>query len=704
LPGVSAPPFLNPELSLLRFQHRVLALATNPLTPLAERFRFVGIVASNIDEFYMVRMAELRHAAADSSHARAVHRDGWTAHSLLVAVEDELAALASKQRLATEQCLHDARAHRVRIVHWESLSGAVHATLTERYQQEMQPFLAPMALTQSVGAPLPHLPHFGLFLGIVHRANADDRRHLVEHELPADLPRLLPVPGDDGAVIPIEDVLRANAASLYPTGIVDGAFLFRVTRGGDLTLSAEYGDDLLTAVTIATAQRPYNPAVRVEVEASAPAPVCTLILRALQREAHARDQRITVQQVERVHGLIDARCLAALPLPHDASVSYTPLTGAPVASSGDVKDSLGGSGSAWLSRIEEHDQFVHHPFESFDDSVVRFFEDAADDASVTRICATLYRVGTSSPIVDALLRAAQRGVPVLALIELQARFDEEHNVHWARALERAGGTVIHGLPGLKVHAKLALVERRAADGTTTRLAHIGTGNYNTRTACQYTDFSLFTARREVTDDVLAIFESFAQRAVPTASLHGALLIAPDQLLPALLMRIARETAHARAGHPALIAIKVNGLADREVVSALYGASQAGVKIDIFARGICTLRPGVPGLSENIRVVTTVGRWLEHSRVYRFHNMGDAEYLIGSSDLRPRNLRRRVEVLVSVTDPVHRARLDQIIDRYLHDSSAWVLRADGTYLQRPHGAAALSAQESFALSSEVTTLS
>jgi polyphosphate kinase len=688
------PPFLNPELSLLRFQHRVLALATDPDTPLVERLRFLGIVASNIDEFYMVRMAELRLAASDAAGHREAHHDGWTARSLLLAVEDELAALAGAQRMATERCLHDARLCGVSIARWAELGPASRAVLTKLYRQVIQPQLAPLALTQTPGVPLPHLPHFGLFLGVVHRADAADRPHLVELELPADVPRLLPVPRDAGVCIPIEEVLRANAASLYPSGIVDGAYLFRVTRGGDLTLSADAGDDLLTAVSSAAAQRPYNPAVRVEVESEMPMHVRSLILHALRRDAHARDQQLTVQHVERVHGLLDARCLSQLPLPQTPPLTYPTLQPAPVVP----------VGHSWLTQIAAREQLVHHPFASFDDSVVRFFTEAADDPSVTRICATLYRVGTPSPVVEALVRAAARGVQVLALIELQARFDEEHNVHWARELERAGGTVVHGLPGLKVHAKLALVERRAVNDGRLRLAHIGTGNYNTRTGRQYTDLSLFTARADVTDDLHAVFEAFAQRAVPASSVRGALLIAPDQLLPALRMRIAREISNARAGRPAAITIKVNGLADREIVSALYEASAAGVRVDLFVRGICTLRPGVPGLSENVRVVTTVGRWLEHSRIYRFRNDETPEYLIGSSDLRPRNLRRRVEVLVAVTDVALRAQLDGILDRYLTDPSAWELQPDGSYRRRAVQPGALSAQSWFALSSEVTALS
>jgi polyphosphate kinase len=307
-------------------------------------------------------------------------------------------------------------------------------------------------------------------------------------------------------------------------------------------------------------------------------------------------------------------------------------------------------------------------------------------------------VGDPSPVVESLLTAAKAGKKVFALVELKARFDEEHNVQWARALERAGGRVVHGLVGLKVHAKVALVIRREG----TRLAkyvHVGTGNYNPRSGRQYTDLSLFSSRDAITADVVDLFNALAGSSRPPEGLANGALVAPHQLLPALLERIDREAVHAQAGRPAHIAIKLNGLADTEVVRALYRASQAGVHIALVVRGICTLRPGVPGLSENIRVVSVVGRFLEHSRIYRFANGGDAEYLIGSSDLRPRNLRRRVEVLVPVPDATHRRQLDEILDRYLHDTTAWELQPDGSYRRRSSDAA--GAQAFFATNMQST---
>ncbi len=682
------PAFLNPELGLLKFQRRVLALAENPATPLLERLRFLGIVTSNIDELYMVRMAELRRAALAGNAGDADDQDdGFTPASRLQAVEAELTDILAAQARCAAACLRDAAQHGAQLLAWDSLSDTERAALTARYLDEIQPDLMPLAITLNAGVPLPHLPHLGLFVAIVYRAHGSERRHLSEHDLPRDLPRLFPVPGRAGAVIAIEDVLRANAHRLYPSTVVEGAYLFRVTRGGDLHLHEDHASDLLGAVASASAQRQNNPAVRVEVEASMPDRVGVLILDNLHRDALGREMEITVDAVQRVDGLLDLRCLQDLPMPANAALEYprqtmrTPFAGVP----------------SMLDAIVERDLLVHHPFESFDDSVVRFFADAADDPDVTSIETTLYRVGTPSPIVEALMRAARTGKSVFALVELQARFDEDHNVNWARALERAGGRVVYGLPGLKVHAKLTLVTRRTGDRVQ-RIVHVGTGNYNPRSGRQYTDLSLFSAREALADGASALLSALANGVATEAALPGGVLAAPHRLLPALLERIAREASNARAGLPAGIAIKVNGLADREVVRALYQASQAGVRVELIVRGICTLRPGVPGSSESIRVVSIVGRLLEHSRIYRFANGGDPEYLIGSSDLRPRNLRRRVEVLVPVLDPAHRARLDLILARYLEDATGWELEASGTYRQRV--GTAPGAQQGFAESTGV----
>jgi polyphosphate kinase len=684
-----APELLSAELSLLAFQRRVLALAEDPRTPLRARLRFLGIVTSNLDELYMVRMPELRRAARDASGDRRAQRseDGLDHASRFALVEREVEAILAAQSRCANECLRAAAAAGAKLVRWSALAAGQQAQLRERCRDEMQPLLVPMAMTMSPGHPLPHLPHLGLQLAVVFRRNPGAEPHLAELELPHDVARLLAVPGSPGSVIAIEEVLRANVDLLYPNAHVDGAHLFRVTRAGELALDEEDADDLLVAVSEATGRRATNPAVRVEVERTMPHFVGDLILESLRRDAVATGADGVVEAVQVVDGLLDLRCLAELPLPDAPELEYAPLDAsfAPAASMLDV--------------VRERDLLVHHPFDPFDDTVVRFLREAANDPDVTTIEITLYRVGDPSLIVEALVSAARAGKRVVALVELKARFDEEQNVEWARALERAGGHVVYGLVGFKVHAKVALVVRRE-QGRLRRYVHVGTGNYSARSGRQYTDLSLFSARDALGHDVSDLFNELTGSSRPPHGLRHGALVAPHQLLRAILERIERETMNARAGRPAAIAIKVNGLSDPEVVRALYHASQAGVSVDLVVRGICTLRPGVAGRSERIRVVSVVGRFLEHSRIYRFENGGAPEYFIGSSDLRPRNLRRRVELLVPVLEPEQRVELDRILALYLGDATGWELDANGRYVQR--GCDAPGAQAVLALAPRAMT--
>ena len=681
----SPPELLNPELSLLAFQRRVLAIAEDPATPLRERLRFLGIVSSNLDELHMVRMSGLRRAADDQDERRERGDDGLTPPERLSRVEQEVADILTEQSRCALDCLRAAEALGVRIVNWDALTATERELLRTRCRDEIHPGLTPLAMTLSPGHPLPHLPHLGLSLAVVFRRTAGDKPHLAEFELPSDVPRLLPVPGRTGDVIAIEELLRANVDLLHPNDLVDGAHLFRVTRRGDLTLDEEGAESLLHAVAEATERRPYNPAVRVEVERSMPAFVAELVLESLRRDAIVQGMEAAVDEVQVVDGLLDLRCLADLPLPFHADLEYPPLRmRSPVPAHRSMFDV-----------VRERDLLVHHPFDAFDDTVARFLHEAAADPAVTTIRITLYRVGDPSPVVEALLRAARAGKRVVAFVELKARFDEEHNVTWARALERAGGNVVYGLVGLKTHAKVALVVRREGEKLQ-RYAHVGTGNYNARAGRQYTDLSFFTTRDDLTTDIADLFNALTGSSRPPLGLSHGALVAPNQLLTEILARIEREAAHARAGRPAAIAIKVNGLSDPDVVRALYAASEAGVEIDLVVRGICTLAPGLPGRSSRIRVVSVVGRFLEHSRIYRFANDGAPEYFIGSSDLRPRNLRRRVELLVPVHDAEHRDTLDHILKLYQRDESGWYLRPDGRYERRGGaGPSAQSALEEFA---------
>ena len=685
----ATPEMLSPELSLLAFQRRVLAIAEDPATPLRERLRFLGIVTSNLDEIFMVRMPELRQAAVsrlNGGYGRGL--DGLTAGDRLDRVEREIASIVEAQSRCAVECLKAAESLGVRILRWSDLAPEQQAGLRSRCRDEIYPELTPLAMTLSPGHPLPHLPHLGLSLAVVFRRGAGSEAHLAELELPRDTQRLLPVPGRPLTVIPVEEVLRANVDLLYPNARVDGAHLFRVTRAGDLDLDERSADDLLTAVSDATERRPYNAAVRVEVERSMPPAVGELVLENLRREAVGRADSALVGEVEVVHGLLDLRCLADLPLPDDPSLCYPPLA---VRSSIDAARPV-------IDQIAEGDLLVHHPFDDYESTVVRFLREAAADPHVTTIKITLYRAGDPSAVVDALLAAARAGKKVAALVELKARFDEEHNVGWARALETAGAHVVYGFVGLKVHAKIALVVRREGSALR-RYAHVGTGNYNTRSGRQYTDLSLFSASEALTCDVADLFNALTGSSRPPEGLTRGALVAPVQLLPSVLELIERETRHARANKSSGIRIKVNGLSDAEVVRALYRASEAGVRVELLVRGICTLRPDVAGRSDTIRVVSVVGRFLEHSRIYRFENDGDPEYFIGSSDLRPRNLRRRVELLVPVPGAAHREQLDRILDLYLQDGTAWALRADGRYVCSASGGP--SAQATLAAEGNVT---
>ncbi len=677
--GTEPSTLLDPELSLLAFQRRVLALSDDPRVPLLERLRFLGIVTSNIDELYMLRMAELRRGAVEEAG------DG-PARAKLELVEATVRALMHEHWRVADVCLRAAEAYGVQVRRWSSLTAEQQTALRAQFEREIQPALRSHAITYSPGHPLPHLPHLGLSLAVVYREHTDSRLRLAEHELPADVPRMLRVPASSTDVIPVEEVLRANIVTMYPDVLVESAHLFRVTRGGDLRIDDDPAIDLLGAVERATALRPLNPAVRVEVERDMPAHASALILDTLRRDAVGRDLELTVTDVQRVDGLLDLRCLAHLPLPRGGELEYEPFNGRVVVARSE----------RMLDAMRERDLLLHHPFDSFDESVSRLFEEAALDDAVTAISVTLYRVGTPSRIAEALVRAAQSGKSVFALVELQARFDEEHNVNWARAIERAGGRVVYGLPGLKVHAKAALIVRSESDGERA-YAHVGSGNYNSRSGRQYTDVSLFTARASVTDDLRTFFASLsgALTGVPEAPapLTGDALVAPHQLRDALLARIAREAEHARAGRAARLDFKMNALADHEMAHAIRRAADAGVRVTLLVRGICILAPLPSDTPARFRIVSVAGRYLEHSRVYRFENDGAPEYWIGSSDLRPRNLRRRVELLVRVRDAKAQQTLDELLDRYADDAAAWDLHADGTYDHR--GGNGASAQEFYA---------
>lgn len=670
--------FLDSELSLLAFQQRVLALAEDPSTPLRERLRFLAIVSANIDEFFTVRVAGLKLAGREQVEE---HGATHAPHAQLPVVAEAVASLVARQYRALRECLAELSERGTRIRMWAELDQSDRNELRQRLRDEVYPALTPLAMTLSPGHPFPRLTHLALSVAVVLPDAQGGTPHFADVELPADAPRFMPI-GHTGDVVPLEEVLRANLDLLYPEARADQAYCFRVTRTGELDLAEDAADDLLEAVADATKRRPNNAVVRLEVERDMPEILRELLIQELRSEREIGGgeggslKLLSPRDIYEIDGLLDLRGLEQFPPSKDPAVRYPPFVGrAPVPQARPMFDV-----------VRERDLLLHHPFDDFDASVGRFFREAAADPNVSAIKATLYRVGDDSPLVDALLHAAKRGKEVVAFVELKARFDEERNVAWARALEEAGGRVVYGLVGLKNHAKVSLVVRREtadADGHAKlhRYVHVGTGNYNARTARQYTDLSLLSANESLTSDVSDLFNDFTGSSRPPRPLRTGALVAPAQLLPSILQHIEREASHARAGRPARIRLKLNGLSDPEVVRALYRASQDGVEIDLVVRGICTLRPGVAERSDRIRVVSVTGRFLEHSRIYSFANGGEPHYYIGSADLRPRNLRRRVELLVPIRGARDRELLDRILDVYLCDPTAWELLETGDYVRR-----------------------
>jgi polyphosphate kinase len=672
--AVGDPHFLNSELSILEFTARVVSLAEDIRTPLAERLRFLAIVSENLDEFFMVRVAGLKRSAVEQAEERTP--DGLTPVQQLSLISLHVQSLVARLYRCYAACAAEGAAYGARVVTWNELDVSRRDQLRALMRDELLSALTPLAMTLSPGHPFPRLRHLSLSLAVVLLDRPGTAPHFAQVELPDDAPRFTQVPGMH-AVIAIEELVRANLDLLYPSSVVEQAYAFRVTRGADLEIDEDRAPSLLHAVEEASRRRFEQPVVRVEVERAMPAVLRDVVMRELRRE-HGGSV-LDTEDVYEVDGPLDLGSLAQLPLTSGGAPEYPPFKGA---------DSLPHDQSIW-SLIEERDRLFHHPFDDYDATVVRFFREAAADPDVTAIKMTVYRTGEKSPIVAALVDAAERGKDVVAFVELKARFDEERNVGWAKRLEDAGGRVVHGLVGIKNHAKVALVVRR--EGTRLRrFMHAGTGNYNADTAKRYTDLSLLSADEDLTADAQDLFNELTGSSRAPNQLTRGCLISPRQLLPELLARIEREAAHARADRGGHIRMKINGLSEPDVVNALFRASQDGVRIELVVRGVCTLRPGMTGVSENISIVSVLGRFLEHARVFHFANAGAAEYYIGSADLRPRNLRRRVELLVPVRDHTCRAYLDALLDTYLGDPTAWELTSAGEYTRR-HGTG-VSAQE------------
>ncbi len=660
--GAASVPAIDADLSLLSFNERVLSLATDGATPLLDRLRYVAIVGANIDEFVSVRLGRLRARGRPGGDGEIAH----PARQRLRRVRARLARLYAERDAALTGTLAALRASGLAVERLQDLGAADQAALDEQFRALVYPLLTPRALSALPGYRRGVIAARQLHLAVVHREPSTGLRQLAVVAIPPSVPHFLSLPGGS-TFVALEEVLRRHVPMLFPGRVLDGAYAFRVGRHADLDLDEAVAGSLLHAVDEHARRRARRPIVQVEVEPGMPRDIRRLLLRELALEPGVRAAGLDEDDVVEVPGFLDVtgfRQLADLPR---AELRFAPH---------GARDPLAREACLWTA-LRREDLLVHHPYDDFAATVVRFFEAAADDPDVIAIKVSLYRTGDTSPIADALRRAALAGKEVSVFVELRARFDEERNVHWTRCLEEAGVHVVHGVPGIKTHAKVALVVRREPDGPQ-RYAHVATGNYNAATARLYTDLGLFTTRTRVCDDVTDLFNALTSGQVPDHIGFRDCLVAPGGLATDLVTRIAGEAAHARAGRPARIRLQVNGVADPQVVEALYDAARAGVEVDLVVRGLCTLRPGVPGHSERIRVVSLVGRYLEHARIYTFANGGQPAYFIGSADLRARNLRRRVEVLVPIVEPAQCERLDAMLDAAMADPTGWRLQSDESY--------------------------
>ena len=672
--------FFDRELSWLKFNQRVLECAENEDMPLLERANFAAIFASNLDEFFMVRVAGLKRridsgiavpSAAGLSPRQQLRAISETAHRL----QDEHA------HYTIDTILPELEKERIVLLTWDKLTSSEQERLSRYYRQQVFPVLTPLAVDPA--HPFPYISGGSINLAVIVENPASGKSHFARVKIPGNLPRLVPV--DDMTdeeskderygFIAMEKLIAAHLESLFPGMIIKEARSFRVTRNEDIDVEEDDAENLLNAMEKELLRRRFGPPIRLEITDTT-SPFLSQLL--------ADQLGVSQDEVYRLPSPLDLTVLfelGSVDRPDLKNRPFVPTTNRQIA---EVESSRA---QDIFAAIRERDILLHHPYDSFSTSVQAFLAQAAADPKVLAIKQTLYRTSSNSPIIDALIDAAHAGKQVRALVEIKARFDEDANIAWARKLERAGVHVVYGIVGLKTHCKLIEVVRQEADGLR-RYCHVGTGNYNPKTARLYTDLGLLTCDPVVGQDLTRLFNQLSGYA-PKSSFHR-LLVAPRTVRTGLIQRIRREEDAARAGKEAWIKIKVNSIVDEKTIDALYRASQAGVKIDIVERGICALKPGVPGLSENIRVRSILGRFLEHSRIYAFCNadgpqIGEGpasgpEVYIGSADLMHRNLDRRVEALVRVTAPEQIDELIKYVDLQMADSTmSWHMQPDGTYV-------------------------
>jgi polyphosphate kinase len=654
---------LNPELSRLSFNERILAFAGDPAVPLLERVRFLGLVGDRLDDFFMSRVARFKRMVATGDNERTI--DGLTSAEQLAVITDRANRITKAASGLLEALLPELAANAIHVERWASLTAEDRAFVRQTYGERIEASITPVIADPS--RPFPHIRNLRPAVAVTGRVAGSGAARFIAIELPGDLPRFLPL-ADGHRLVLVEDAIAASLPELFPGLELAGTFLFRVTRSA--TMDIDDARDMMRAVELSVALRPFQEVVRLEVERAMPGSLRQWLLGEFRREWEELSA-LADEDVYAVDGLLDLSSLSELAALEKPELKFPPL---PQQSRADLDRGV-------IDPRLWRDLLLRFPQDDFEQSVERFSHKAAEDPAVVRIAVTLYRTGKDSGIVEALRAARAKGKEVTAVIELKASFDEKENIAWARDLERDGIRVVLSSAKFKVHAKLGLIARRENEGVR-HFAYIGTGNMNSATARTYVDFALVTTDPDLTREVQAVFDLLTGD-VKQAEFKG-LLVAPFDMRERFLQLIEREIAHARAGRPAGIRLHINGLADEHCIAALYRASQAGVRIDMMVRDLCALRPGVEGISDNIRVVSVVGRLLHHARIFHFTNGGADEYFMGSADWRPRNFKERVEVVTRISQPDHQAELDAFLTETLNADHAWHLRPNGDYIQGVSG--------------------
>ena len=674
--------YINRELSWIAFNQRVLAQALNEHTPLLEQAKFSAIFSNNLDEFFMVRVASLKSQQEAGVNTRS--DDGLTPLEQLEAIQTRLRPLLELQqqhyRHSLKRNLHE---YGIQLIDYARLNAAQKDWADAYFRSAIFPVLTPLAVDPA--HPFPFLSNLSLNVAALIRDPESGQQQFARVKVPQKiLPRFVPIPTELCSrkpspvftAVPLEQLVAFNLQLLFPGMVIEGHYFFRVTRDADLELRDLEADDLMEALQEGLRKRRMGgEVVRLEVANEMPDEVVQLLIEGTSVEPE------DLYRINGPLGLDDLMSLLSIPLPEIKDKSFKGRT-VPALVRAQRNELEDGSIKAEefqsiFSVLRRGDVLLHHPFDLFATSVEEFLNQAADDASVLAIKMTLYRTSKDSPVVAALIRAAENGKQVMALVELKARFDEDNNIQWARQLERSGVHVVYGVLGLKTHTKVTLVVRREKD-TLRSYMHIGTGNYNSRTSSLYTDIGLLTARDDFGQDLVELFNYLTGFSKQQS--FRKLLVAPVTLRRGMEELIRREILHASEGRGGLIRAKMNALVDPAIIALLYEASKAGVQIDLVVRGMCSLRPGLADLSENIRVVSVIGRFLEHSRIFWFGNGGQDELFLGSADWMPRNLDRRVEAVAPIEDAKLRQQLQHLIELYLQDSTAWHMQSDGTFLQ------------------------